>query len=73
VVRPIVEGMRHRFSVTAAEVAHQDQWQRATLGVAAVAGTERHVAEVLDEIERFVWAQPDIEVLATERSWLETS
>ena len=71
VVRPIVEGVRHRFSVAAAEVGHLDQWQRAGVGVAAVAGTVRHVTDVLDEVERFIWAQPGIEVLSAERIWLE--
>ena len=72
-VKPIVEGMRHRFSVAVAEVDHHDQWQRAELGVAVVSSTEGHAAEVLDAVERFVWAQPDVEVLEAERSWLETS
>jgi uncharacterized protein YlxP (DUF503 family) len=70
VIRPILEGLRHRFAVAAAEVDHHDQWQRAGLAVAAVAGTAGHVEEVLNSAERFIWAQPDIEVLATERVWL---
>jgi uncharacterized protein YlxP (DUF503 family) len=71
VVKPIVEGLRHRFSVAAAEVDHQDQWQRTVIGVAVVASTPSHVVEVLDEVERFVWSRPDIEVLETTRRWLE--
>ncbi|MEO7836585.1 MAG: DUF503 domain-containing protein [Acidimicrobiales bacterium] len=70
VVRPILEGARHRYRVAAAEVGHQDQWQRATLAMAAVAATPGHVADVLDNVERFVWSFPEVEVLATERSWL---
>ena len=57
VVKPIVEGMRHRFSVAAAEVDHHEQWQRVSIGVAAVAANQGHVVDVLDEVERFVWAQ----------------
>ncbi len=71
VVRPIVHGVRNRFSVAVAEVAHHDQWQRAELGVAAVASDGRHASEVLDAVERYVWAQPDIEVLSSERSWCD--
>ena len=37
-MKPILEGARQRYSVAAAEVAHQDLWQRAGLGLAAVAG-----------------------------------
>ena len=70
-VKPILERARHRFSVAAAEVAHHDQWQRTCLGMAAVASSPGHAAEVLDELERFVWSRPDVEVVGTERGWLE--
>ena len=71
VVKPLVEGLRHRYSVAVAEVDHQDRWQRTVIGVAAVASTASHVEDVLDEVERFVWSRPDIEVLETTRRWLE--
>jgi uncharacterized protein YlxP (DUF503 family) len=71
VIRPIVEGARHRFGVSAAEVGYQDQWQRALLGFAVVAGTVSHAEEVIDAVDRFVWSRPDIEVLSMDRKWLE--
>ena len=71
-IKPIVEGAKRRFGVAAAEVAHQDTWQRADLGVAAVASTAGHVEEVLDEVERFVWSHPEVEVLAATRTWVES-
>jgi uncharacterized protein len=73
VLRPLVEGARQRFRVAVAEVGDADQWQRARVGVAAVGGSERHVRDVIDEVERFVWAQPGVEVLSMERTWLEPS
>jgi len=71
VVKGIVEGARRRFGVAAAEVDHQDQWQRAELGFAAVASTAHHATDLIDEVERFVWSHPEVEVLNTERRWLE--
>jgi uncharacterized protein len=71
VIRSIVDGARHRFSVSAAEVAGQDLWQRATLGFAIVSSSERHAVDVIDEVDRFVWSHPEIAVLSTERKWLE--
>ncbi|MHB1854405.1 MAG: DUF503 domain-containing protein [Acidimicrobiales bacterium] len=71
VVKPILEGTRRRFHVAAAEVDHQDQWQRASLGMAVVSSTVSHAEEILDEVERFVWSHPDVEVLEVERRWLE--
>ena len=71
VVKPIVEGIRHRWAVAVAEVDHQNQWQRAELGVAVVAGKQATAAEVLDAVERFVWSNPEIEVLAADRTWVD--
>lgn len=71
VVRPIVDGLHRRFRVASAEVAQQDKWQRADIGVAVIADSESHVLDVLGQCERFVWSFPEIEVLAERRSWLE--
>ncbi len=71
VVKSIVEGAQHRFRVAAAEVGYHDQWQRAELGFAVVSGSERHAIEVMDEVDRFVWSRPEIEVLSAERRWFE--
>jgi uncharacterized protein YlxP (DUF503 family) len=72
VVRPIVDGARRRFGVSAAEVDHQDRWQHATLGFAVVSGSATHAREVLDAAERFVWSFPEVEVVDATRSWVET-
>ena len=71
VVKPIVEGVRRRFAVAVAEVDHQDQWQRAGIGVAVVGSSAHHVTDILDEVERFVWSRPDVQVLSMDRSWME--
>jgi uncharacterized protein YlxP (DUF503 family) len=71
VIRPIVDGLRHRFRVSVAEVDHQNQWQRAAIGVAVVGGTNSQVRDVLASVERFVVNAPDIEVLDVATSWLE--
>lgn len=70
-IRPILDGARARFRVAAAETGHQDQWQRSTLGFAAVSASPSHLAEVLADVERFVWSHPEIEVASATREWLE--
>jgi uncharacterized protein len=69
VIKPIVEGSRHRFGVAAAEVGKLERWQASELAFAAVASSARHVDEVLDSVERFVWSFPEVEVLSCERLW----
>ncbi|MGH9127696.1 MAG: DUF503 domain-containing protein [Acidimicrobiales bacterium] len=71
-IKPILAGSRQRFFVAAAEVGHQDLHQRALVAMAAVASNASHVEKVLDEVERFVWARPDVETISAERAWLET-
>ncbi|MGH9056861.1 MAG: DUF503 domain-containing protein [Acidimicrobiales bacterium] len=70
VLRPIIEGARHRFSVAAAEVGHQDLWQRAAIGIATVSSSVNHAEQVLDAAERFVWSFPDVEVTSSRRVWM---
>ena len=70
VLHSVLDTARARFAVAAAEVDHQDKWQRASLGFATVSGSVRHAEEVMDQVERFVWSQAGLEVLETERTWL---
>ena len=67
VVRPLVAELRRRFTVAAAEVGDLELHRRAGVGVSVVAVDARHVTEVLDEVERFVAARPETELLAAHR------
>jgi uncharacterized protein YlxP (DUF503 family) len=69
VVKPIVEGIRSRFSLSVAEVGFQDKWQRALIGFAVVSDSYGHAAEVVDTVERWVWSRPDVEVSSFEADW----
>ena len=71
IVRPIVDGLRRRYRVSAAEVGLLEKWQRADIGIAVVTGTEAHALDILGEVERFVWSFPEVQVLDSRRSWLE--
>ena len=71
-IRPVIDGLRHRFKVSVAEVDHQNTWQRATIGVALVDGSAAHLEEVMASVERFVAAAAEVELLDIETTWLET-
>lgn len=71
-IRPIIDGLRHRLKVSVAEVGHQDTWQRAAIAVAVVAPTDGRLRELLASIDRFVADAPDVELLDTETTWLDT-
>ena len=71
VVKPMVEGIRQRFGLSVAEVAYHEKWQRAALGLAVVAESHGHAVDVLDNVERWVWSRPDVEVSAWETEWVD--
>jgi uncharacterized protein YlxP (DUF503 family) len=70
-LRPIIDGLRHRFHWSVAEVDHHDRWQRSTIGVALVASTHTHLEEQLATMERFVYAAPDVEIMEVSTSYSE--
>lgn len=72
-IRPVVDGLRHRFKVSVAEVDHLDRWQRASIGVALVSGSEGHLREVLESVERFVDSAAGVELIDVETTWLEAT
>ena len=71
VLRPIIDGLRHRMKISVAEVDYQDTWQRAAIAVAVVAESDGHLREILATVERHVANAPDIELLDVETAWLE--
>lgn len=64
VVRTISSGLRQKFNVAVAEVDHHDLWQRTTLGVSAVAAQGYHLKKVMHEVERYLYGQPAVELIA---------
>jgi uncharacterized protein len=53
-VRPLKTRLRGDFAVSAAEVAHQDLLQRATLGVAAVGADRAALEPLLEKVLGYV-------------------
>lgn len=62
VIKTLTNGIRATFPVAVAETGYLDAWQRAELGVAAVASEGYHLKKVMHGVERFVerWAEVDI-------------
>jgi hypothetical protein len=71
VVRPIIEGLRRRLSVSVAEVDHQDSWQRCVLGVAVVASDGGRLDALVEAIRRYLDGVIEIEVCDLTVSYLE--
>jgi len=63
VVRSVLQRVRNQFEVAAAEVATQESWQLATLGLSYVSGDARHAEEVVQAAARYIEeSRPDVDV-----------
>jgi uncharacterized protein YlxP (DUF503 family) len=71
VLRPIVEGLRTRVSVSVAEIDRHDSWQRATLGVALVAPGATRLDQLIDVVHDYVDGQDLAEIVLFETAYLE--
>src|ERR1700758_260546 len=63
VLASLTAAIRQRFSVSVAEVDHQDLWQRTAIAVAAVGGDQHHLRRVLHEVEKLVERWQGTEVI----------
>ena len=54
VLRSIVQRARKRFNVAVAEVADQDLWQKAVLGICAVGNDRQRINSTLDQVINFI-------------------
>lgn len=71
-LRPVLSGLAHRFGVSVAETGHNDLWQRAEVGVAVVSGQPGQCRTLADEVDRYMWSMPEIEVVGSSSHWLNT-
>lgn len=59
VVRSLIDRLRHRFRVAAAEVGDNEVHNHAVLGFAAVSNEVRHAQSVLTQVVEFVRNSPN--------------
>ena len=71
-VRSLVTTLQRDLGVSAAEIAHQDLWQRARLGVAIAAESETLARRVAQDVERVCERDPRVEVIGFAVEIVET-
>lgn len=54
VVKSILDRVKNKFGVSAAEIDHHDLRQRASLGIACIVQTNYQAKKLLSKVERFV-------------------
>ena len=66
VVRRLLARCRNRYPVSAAEVGHQDLWQRTLIGVALVSSSEAVIAPILERLEDELHGEAEVIDVALE-------
>ena len=59
ILRSILDQVRHRFNVSAAEVDAMDLHQRIVIGIACVSNERSHVQQEIDSVIRFIEEQAE--------------
>ena len=63
VVKSLIGSLRAKFNISVAEVDHHDLWQRAGIGVSAVAPDGHQCRRIVQEVERHVDGFPGVETI----------
>ena len=66
VVKSLLDKLRSRFNLAAAEVEDNDLWQKAGLGLAFVGNDRRFINSSMDKILDFIYRTSEAEIVDTE-------
>lgn len=69
IVQSIKTKIRNKFNVAVSEVGAHDLWQKAILGVAAIANDRGFVNEVMDKVLGLISSYPEVEVAHHQIEW----
>lgn len=62
VVKSVVDGIRHRFNVSAAELGSLDSWRRAVIGVACISNDKEVANTLLNRVLATIESNPRLSV-----------
>ena len=63
VVKSLLDIIRNKYNVSAAEIDYLDSWRQAGIGFAAISNDSAVVHKVLNKIMEYIESNPEIEVL----------
>lgn len=63
ILRSLLDNLRNKFNISAAEVDRQDAWQRAVIGVACVSNETKHTHQVLNKVMDTINGNPRVVVI----------
>lgn len=67
IIKSVMARVRNQFEVAIAEVADNDRWQIAQLGISCVSNDSQHASELLAHVERYIEeSRPDLLITTIE-------
>lgn len=66
VIKSLVEQVGNKFNVAVSEVADNDMWQSAEIGVSAIGNSQPFINGILDKVLDFVERTCPVELIDTE-------
>ena len=70
VLASIKDRVAHRYNVSLAEIASQDNWQQAVLGLVMINNSRDHLSQMLEALHGQVQELGDVGVLSLTQQWL---
>lgn len=68
-VKSLKERLRHRFDAACSEVGDLSSWNRAVLGIAAVANEKQLLVEMAEDIARYAQNDANVQVTGVEKDF----
>ena len=69
VLQSLKTKIKNKFNVAVSEVGAHDLWQKAILGVAAIANDRSFVNEVIDKVLGLISSYPEVQVAHHQIEW----
>jgi len=67
ILKSLKTRIRNKFNVSIAEVADNDKWQRAQLGMAAVSNNRKLIDSMFNEIQKLILTETRVELIDQHR------
>lgn len=63
VLKSLLDKLKKRFNIAAAEVDNQDTWQRSTVGITCVSNDAAHIHKIMATVMKFIEKDGNLQVI----------
>jgi len=63
ILKSLLDKLKKRFNIAAAEVGKQDMWKRSTVGISCISNDSAHIHQIMATVMRFIENQGNLQVI----------